>query len=267
MGLRGSTGLYQQSSAWSPLPGIGADAGSDAHRRRTHCANEREYDVTAGVGAFWIDYGGGSSGVSQPVKTALAVPSLQATLFPDARWSLNVEGSGSFTLPTFVQQYSYAQELPASLEYQRNELFSGTLTYTDQSRLRFSFEEATQRVTGSSPGTITSAGFAAVWQVAPAISLRAWTMHVTDTVAPYGVSGAYFEESTPTVNAMWLTYDASSGIRFDAIYRRDLLDGEPFYHVNGDISGPIAGGLRWYAGAEDRLRRTFVNAGLRLGAQ
>ncbi len=54
-----------------------------------------------------------------------------------------------------------------------------------------------------------------------------------------------------------------NAVRADAIYRRDLLDGTPFYHIDGAISGPIAGRLRWYAGAEDRLHRTFVDVGLR----
>ena len=73
---------------------------------------------------------------------------------------------------------------------------------------------------------------------------------------PYAVCNA------PTVNAFWLTYETRNRAP-DAIYRRDLLDGIPFYHFDGALSGPISGRLRWYAGAEDRLRHTFVDAGLR----
>ena len=60
-----------------------------------------------------------------------------------------------------------------------------------------------------------------------------------------------------------LTYDTGAGLRADAVYRRDLLNGAPFYHVDGAISGPIVNRLRWYAGAEDWMRRTFVDAGIR----
>jgi len=77
-------------------------------------------------------------------------------------------------------------------------------------------------------------------------------------VPPYG-------GEAPTCDALWLTYDATGALRADLIYRRDLLDFAPFYHVDGAISGPIANRLRWYAGAEDRMHRTFVDAGLRLG--
>ncbi|HXO16717.1 MAG TPA: hypothetical protein VN909_00970, partial [Candidatus Dormibacteraeota bacterium] len=94
------------------------------------------------------------------------------------------------------------------------------------------------------------------------IALRAWTMHVTDTAPLDGVALPY-EGMSPTVNALWLTYDAGNAVRADIIYRRDLLDSEPFYHVDGAISGPIAAGLRWYAGTEDRMRRTFVDVGIR----
>ena len=79
------------------------------------------------------------------------------------------------------------------------------------------------------------------------------------------VSGIAFpyDGNSPTVNAFWLTYDVGNAIRADVIYRRDLLDDDPFYHVDGAISGPISGGLRWYGGVEDRMRRTFVDAGIR----
>ena len=97
-------------------------------------------------------------------------------------------------------------------------LLAEALTYTDQARLRVSLEQATQRVAGASSGTITSAGLSAIWQVAPSIALRAWTMHVTDTVPAYALTTAYDGSTTPTVNAFWLTYDATpGGLRLDAI--------------------------------------------------
>jgi hypothetical protein len=265
LGLRLSTGLYDQQAGWSLLPSIGATLSQSRLDAGIH-ATGAGYDVKAGLGAFWIDYGGGLYGVSQPAKTTLAAPSLQAQLFPEGRWSLNIQGSGSFTLPTFLEQYDYIDYPPTSVQLERNELVAGALTYTDLSRVRVSFEEASQRVTGVTTGTITSAGLAATWQVTPELALRAWTMHVTDTVTPFVVAG-YDEGSAPTVNAMWLTYEARSPLRFDLIYRRDLLDGTPFYHVDGDVSGPIAARLRWFAGVEDRMHRTFLDVGLRFGGQ
>lgn len=272
LGYRASTGLYDQRASWYALPSIGATL-AQTRADAGLSANGDDYGVTAGVGTFWIDYAGGQYGVSQPAKAALATPSLQAQLFPNSRWSVDLQGSGSFTLPTFLEQYSYADGDATSVQYQRNGLYAGTLTYTDQKRVRVSFEEASEHVTGASSGTIVSTGLSTVWQIAPSLALRAWTMHVADTVPAYGAPPTYGEpepygESTaPTVNALWVTYDPTIGVRLDAIYRRDLLDGAPFYHVDGDLSGPIANALRWYAGVEDRTRRTFLDVGLRFGGQ
>jgi hypothetical protein len=265
VGLRSSTGFYdEQPLPYGPPPRLGAmldqtraDAGV--------VAGGTDYAVTAGVGAFWFDYSGGTYGVSQPTKTALAVPSLQAQLFPAGKWSLNLEGSGSFTLPTFVAQYLYAGYEATPVALTRNALQAAALTYTDDSRIRFAFEQASESVHGASTGTVTSMGVSAIWQIAPAIALRAWTMHVTDTAPSYGVLP--YDGIAPTVNAFWLTYDTGNALRADVIYRRDLLDNLPFYHVDGAISGPVANSLRWYAGAEDRLRRTFLDAGLRFAAR
>ena len=135
LGLRLSTGLYDQQTAWLQLPSIGATLSQSRLDAGVH-ATGADYDVKAGLGAFWIDYGGGSYGVSQPAKTALVAPSLQAQLFPNGRWSLNVQGSGSFTLPTFLEQYDYLDYAPTSVQLERNELVAGALTYTDLSRVR-----------------------------------------------------------------------------------------------------------------------------------
>lgn len=261
--VRTSSGLYDATSIPYGPPRLAAtldqtraDAGFEARGNG--------YDITGGVGAFWFDYAGGTYGISQPAKSALAIPSLQAQFLPSDKWSVNLEGSGSFTLPTFVSQYLYADAESRPVAYQRYSLFAESVTYTDGARVRFSLEQASENVQGSLPGEITSSGVSAVWQIAPALSLRAWTMHVSNTAPISGITGVGppYDGIAPTVNAAWMTYDAGA-IRADLIYRRDLLDDEPFYHVDGAISGPIANGLRWYAGAEDRMRRTFVDAGIR----
>ena len=265
VGVRSSTGFYDEQAVPYAPPRLGAtleQTRADAGLK----ANGPDYSISAGVGAFWVDYAGGTYGVSQPAKTALVTPSLDAQLYPNGRWSVDLQGSGSFTLPTLVQQYLYADGEPTPVQLQRNELQAAVLSYTDTARLKFSFEQAFENVSGAASGSVTSSGFSAIWQIAPALALRAWTMHVTDTVPIYGTVLPY-GASAPTVDALWLTYDCNDALRADAIYRRDLLNGLPFYHVDGAISGPIANRLRWYAGAEDRMRRTFVDLGLRFAGR
>jgi len=220
------------------------------------------YSLTGGAGMFWIDYAGGTYGVSQPVSAAFATPSLQATLFPQSRWSADLEGSGSFSLPTLYAQYAYPYG--TTLDLTRNSLFAGELSYTDDARLRLSFEAATQSVRGADYGTVTSEGIAATWQIAPAIALRAWGMHVTDTAGSYLSPGEPYGGVAPSTGSLWATYENGDALRFDAVYRRDLLDGAPFFHFDGDVSGPVTHHLRWFVTVEDRLRVRYLDAGLRL---
>lgn len=264
LAVRSSTGLYD-AQALEGVPSLAAtlvqtraDVGVDV--------TQADYTLRAGIGTFWIGYTGGPYAGAPPARAQLAVPSLQAQLFPNGRWSASLEGSGAFSLPTFLAQYQYAGDDHSVIEFTRSSLWAGQLTYTDDSRLRVSFEEASEDVRGAAVGTITSAGLSATWQIAPALALRAWTMHVIDTAPVYPSTLPPYVGIAPTVNALWLTYDGAGALRIDAIYRRDLLDNEPFYHFDAAISGPVTGRLRWYAGTEDWMRRTFVNAGLRFSA-
>ncbi|HZY97811.1 MAG TPA: carboxypeptidase regulatory-like domain-containing protein [Candidatus Cybelea sp.] len=259
--VRSSTGFYDPQALPVHLPRVGAmlsQTRADIGLR----ASGRDYDILAGLGAFWVNYAGGTLGISQPAKTASVLPSVNAQFFPNGKFSVNLQGSSSFLLPDFVDQYQFAAGQPMPVGYERDGFFAEALTYTDTSRLRLSFEHAAGNAQGIWTGTVTSTGFAAVWQVTPALALRAWTMHVSDNIPLYG-GGLPYNGAAPTVNAVWLTYDTGAAVRVDAIYRRDLLNGAAFYHFDGAISGPIRNGLRWYAGAEDRMHRTFVDAGLR----
>lgn len=262
IGVRASSGEFASSEYGYALPSIGANF-RQLHADAGITTGDSDYNVSAGAGAFWLQYQNGAQ--QTPLKAALALPSVQAHIFPNGRFGGTLEAAGSFTLPTFEQLYNNYYYPPETLDLQRNTLQAVSFDYTDESRVRIALEAATQHVAGAAAGTISSAGISASWQIAPALSLRAWTMHVSDNIPPVTTLGAYPFAPSPTENAAWLTYDANGSLRVDAIYRRDLLDGAPFYHVDGDISGPIAQRLRWYAGVEDRLRRTFLDAGFRIG--
>lgn len=261
-GARLSSGGYDTA-------GYAYDASGNIVQRRIDVgfeADEPDYTLTAGVGQFGIDYEGSGWGSSGGQHAALATPSLQLQLFPNERWGASFSAAGSFSLPTIVEQYDgYAYD---SLDYDRAASYAGTLSYTDLQRVRVEVEAATQHVTGSVNGLVTSAGLSVTWQFAPELSLRAWTMRVDDATTP-ALAASYTPYPYPstfgvaTVDAFWLTYENPGAIRFDAIYRRDVLDGQPFEHVDGDVSGPVENGLRWYAGVQDVARTTYLSAGLR----
>ena len=261
-GVRLSSGGYDTQ-------GVAYDASGNIVQRRIDVgfeADEPDYTLRAGVGQFGVDYQGSGWGSSGGQRAALATPSLQLQLFPNARWGASFSAAGSFSLPTIVEQYDgYAY---SSLDYDRASAYAGTLSYTDLQRVRVEVEAASQHVAGSVNGIVTSAGLSVTWQFAPSLSLRAWTMRVNDATTP-ALPASYTPYPYPstfgvaTVNAFWLTYENPGAMRFDAIYRRDLLNGQTFQHVNGDVSGPIQSGLRWYAGVQDVARTTYLSAGLR----
>ncbi|MEO7201062.1 MAG: hypothetical protein ABI431_00415, partial [Candidatus Tumulicola sp.] len=269
---RGSTFFFADtgvrlSSGGYDTEGYAYDASGNIVQRRIDVgfeADEPDYTLKAGVGQFGIDYEGSGWGSSGGQHTALATPSLQLQLFPNARWGASFSAAGSFSLPTIVEQYDgYALD---SLDYDRAASYAGTLSYTDLQRVRVELEAASQHVDGSVNGLVTSAGLSVTWQFAPDWSLRAWTMRADDATTPLlPASYAPYPSNfgTATVNAFWLTYENPGAIRFDAIYRRDLLNGQTFEHVDGDVSGPIKNGLRWYAGVQDVARTTYLSAGLR----
>jgi hypothetical protein len=272
-----STGMYDAQVFDAPR--IGAtleqnrvDAGIDA--------SGTDYGLTAGVGLFGFSYGGGTGGTSVPSNGRLATPSIAVTLFPNAPWSASLSASDSFYLPTLWEQYGYEDDAQGgasvagaqnvreatnygTVTYDRAALYCAELSYTDEARLRVSLEEASQQIHGFTNGSVGSSGASLEWQVAPTLALRAWTMLVSDATEPSGQIPYAPNGVQPNVNAFWATYENGDAVRADAIYRKDLLNGRPFYHVDGDLSGPIAGGLRWYAAIEDRMLVRHLDVGLR----
>lgn len=256
-----STGIYDAQSIAEPRIGAALqqnriDAGVTA--------TGSFYDATAGIGAFDFNYSGGTSGYSSPSHGSLMTPSLHVDLFPQSKFGATFEAADSFDLPTLWQQYAFDANYGMAT-YDRSTLYSAQLTYTDDQRVRLSWEEAWQFVRGFANGQVTSSGISATWQVAPAVSLRTWTMVASNSAIGSGQTPYFPSSAQPSVGAVWLTYQNAGAVRFDAIYRKDVLDGAPFYHFDGDVSGPISSTLRWYAGVEDRLAATRVDAGLQFG--
>jgi hypothetical protein len=259
-------GVRLSSGSYDATGDLYDATGSFAQRRIDYGfeADEPDYQIIAGAGTFGVDYQGYGFGDSGGYHTALTTPSFQIRVFPKDRWSATFAANESFTLPTLVEQYDAVDYDTLALD--RASSVVGTLSYTDFRRVRVDIEAATQHVYGVENGLITSAGFSTTWQFAPAVSLRAWIMHVDDATTQPPLYSPYLPTAgTSNVDAIWLTYQNPGAIRFDAIYRRDLLNGLPFEHIDGDVSGPLLRGLRWYAGVQDVMRVTYLSAGLQFG--
>lgn len=258
---RNSTGIYDAQSIGAPR------IGATLQQNRVDAgvtATGSFYDATAGLGAFNFAYAGGTGGISSPSRGSLMTPSLNVDLFPQSKFGATFQATDSFDLPTLWQQYAFdANYGMATLD--RANLYSAQLTYTDEQRVRVSWEEAWQFVHGFANGQVTSSGLAATWQIAPTVSLRTWTMVAANSAVASGQTPYFPDGAQSSVGSVWLTYQNGAALRFDAIYRKDVLGGAPFYHFDGDVSGPIAGAMRWYVGVEDRQQSTHVDAGLQIG--
>ena len=123
------------------------------------------------------------------------------------------------------------------VESRRNSLQAAILSYTDGSRMRVSFEQAqtkSQRFVRKDY----------VGRVLRDLASRAGDLDTSLDDARYRLRADLRSDA-----AVRACSDGQRGladlrhrnaIQADAIYRRDLLNGPPFYHFDGDLSGPIA---------------------------
>lgn len=218
----------------------------------------------AGFGAFLAQFGGGSFGRSIPLSGRLLTPSVSLSYDLAPQWNIAVDAGQSFRLPTLVETYGYGAD-QSNLHLDRYATQDAKLTFADLHRLRVSLIAMNTHVSDLDTGTVSAGGAALAWQVAPDISVRAWTLHFDDATQPYAPIFRYAAAPQPsTPQSIWTTYENASGLRADVIWRSDLIDYRPDTHVDASISAPLAGGFRWFIGTERRHRERYVEAGLRL---
>jgi hypothetical protein len=258
-GARLSTGYYTTTSYGIPrVAGSTGQthvfAGAESHDSRARWRAE--------IGAFGFKYNGGRLSVPVP-KSANAIASSLSLAYDLApQWNIELAQTSSFRLPTLIETYTYGDT--AALTYDRYQTANATLTYGDRRRLRAGFTVVRANVSGLDSGSITSAGAFASWQLAPNISLRAWTLHFSDTThatMPVYRYGGIPQPATPS--SAWIAYRNGSGVTADILWRRDLLDYKSDEHLDASLGGPLARGLRWFAATERRQGQRFSALGLR----
>ena len=256
---RTSAGRYWTSSMTLPLTaGVVTQTRVDAGLQTS---GER-YAVRLGAGAFALHYSGGFSGKREALDGGLVTPSFFVSYAFDPHWTWEVQAGESFALPTVLEAFVYPPEA-MGLTLDRNLLLMQTLRYGDLRRFRAEFTAMTERVSGLDNGTINSIGVSGEWQVAPAISLRAWLLHENDRTQPYEAVYRFGARPQPaSVGSYWLTYE-TAGMRIDAIYRRDLLDYRADPHFDASVSAPLWSGTRIFGATERRAGTRSVTAGLR----
>jgi hypothetical protein len=260
LSARWSTGYYNATSV-----GIPRVAGTVTQTQALIGAQQStdRYTFQGGVGVFSAAYTGGTLGVSRPLSSTILTPSLSGTYNFSDRWNVEVAASTAFRLPSLLETYA-AAPFATDLAYDRYGSVLESVSYTDAQRLRVSFLTMNETVSNLDEGIVSSTGAEVAWQISPAISLRAWGMHVNDTTrSDYQLYRFARTPMPATVGSAWLTYDIPGGLRIDAIYRRDLTDYQPDAHFDASVSAPLTGALRWFASTERRHGERYVSAGLR----
>jgi len=217
-------------------------------------AANRFLDGTAALNAFDAAYSGGPADF--PSAQAALLPSVRLDVKPNDRWTVRFSAADRFRLPTFLERVD-PHIAPAF--YNRSRLLESSASYTDLSRFRAEITNFSERTRGFSASTSWGTGVAVTWQLAPALSLRAWMLHFNRT-------GEYGQPISPRgsadVSSAWLTYETRSRVRADLLYRRNLMDFEPDAHFDAAVSGPLQHGLRWRLSSERRHRSRYVDFSL-----
>ncbi len=257
-GVRQSTGLYDANAFHLRIAGAVTQTHLDAGAQTSGPG----YSARATIGAYAIAYNGGSGGTSLPLQAQEVVPSVYASYALSPQWNIELYAGTSFRLPTLLEAYGTKPD--SDLHVDRYAGLTQTLTYSDLNRLKISMTYMSEQLSSLDAGTVHSAGASIAWQIAPELSVRAWTMWFNDTTQPYE-NILRFGRSAPsgTPGSLWLTYENPAGLRIDTIYRSDFLDALPQRHVDASISAPLGGGLRWFLGTERLQDARTVDAGIK----
>ena len=164
--------------------------------------------------------------------------------------------SESLRVPSLLETTA-AVPVPTSLALERGELSESALGY-DGGRVRTEALIFREFVHGFSERRLDGIGASIAWQVAPLVSVRAWTLRNAplDFVVPGSVTG------NASRQILWTTYANAAGLRFDAIAHRDAGVGAAALGIDGDALVPLLPHLALNVGTFQHQTRTYY-VGLR----
>lgn len=169
--------------------------------------------------------------------------------------------------------YSQSQRLPALLEIdgaalppssltlERAELSESAIGYDTGGRLRAEAIAYREFTHGFNERRLDGIGASLVWQLAPLLTLRAWSLRAT----PHEFASAY-AGGDATRHVLWTTYANGEGLRLDAIVHRDVSGTRhPAIGLDGDAYLPLAARVAVDVGSSRRgdVRRYYLGVRLR----
>lgn len=190
------------------------------------------------------------------------LPSFGLTYHPANRWRFGASAVSGFAAASLLERLGIDQD---NVPVERDAHRQLDVQFGDERRLSLSATAIRGTFAGIRRGTISGDGAAVAVQLSPLLSFRAWAYRVMPEIAS-DARGFTFDPPArrATTASAWLTYENQDQTRVDLIFRRSLLDWQPYEHVDAFVSGPITPSARWFLKSENRHRQRYVAAGLEI---
>ena len=215
---------------------------------------------SASVGAFDVALSGsaGNAPVAQHASILSPEASLRIAISPN--WSAALGALQSFRLPVTTELSAQT----GALRFDRIGEQNVQIQYTDLRRLRIGISAFNADYGNLDAGSVRAAGGFVDWQVAPDLSVRAWSLHFDDTTQPQ-IPVFRYDAGPPaaTPASLWFAYRNENGMTADLLWRRDVLDTRTATHADASVTGPLSEGIRWFAATASRQNTRFWSFGLR----
>jgi hypothetical protein len=210
--------------------------------------------ANARVGLGLTDLASYASGAPAAHGFAL-VPSLGGRLSLGGGVYARAGYSEALLAPTLLE----AAAAPAGAAAGRNELAESAIGIDTGARVRAEAIAFRQYGNAYGAGPLEGLGASLVWQIAPLLSVRAWTLHDVP-LAPPGAYGA--DEFSRQV--VWASYANGAALRFDAILHRDVVASRGASNLDADVYVPVAPPVALDVGTSRRLQVRRYYFGVRL---
>lgn len=245
---------------------LSARVGDDLAYVEASGGNERaSFDAGASFSQVSIDQY--HIGAERDARAQVFLPSLSARFAIGGPFALTTSASRSLRVPTLTELASLTNG-SGGRPVELGSLVSAGLAFDEARRVRAEATLFRENLAGFSDRRLTGVGVSVTWQIAPLVSLRAWTLHDAAQVLTPGLLYAPYSPITVSRGVLWTTYD-NGALRADAIVHRDLVDGPPETDIDGDIVVRVAPGLAVTAGTSRRsgVRTGYVGLRLPIGGR
>jgi hypothetical protein len=252
--------VRRANAGYGDAPGTQPGAAYDTGAAYVEAAHDGPLGFAAGLGVQHSDARSGATGMRSGETVVLPSLVANAGLGPDLSLHAGVSSALRAPLPYELPQYA-----SAAYVLERSSVEETGLAFDDRRRFQAGATVFAERSTGLTEAHLHGVGFSLAWQIAPRLSLRAWTLHDALNADAQALTDQPGDLGTSLARAVaWLSYESPGGLRFDALARgaRDASGRES--DLDADVVVPVRAGVALTAGSERERGRRRSYVGLRL---